>query len=142
MSVSNVIISIFTHSDVSNNEEAVRSMIDSLPLYMVFSVSLYAPFVEELIFRHSIKDMVMCHGDNKLIRSLYIFISGFIFALMHILGQTTSYLDYIYLIPYMSLGIAFSALYSKTDNIFSSISMHALHNTITVVLYLMAGGIL
>ena len=142
MMASNFIITLFIKGASANNEEAVRSMIDSLPLYMIFSVSLYAPFVEELIFRHSIKDMVMCHGDNKLIRGIYIFISGFIFALMHILGQTTSYLDYIYLIPYMSLGIAFSALYSKTDNIFSSISMHALHNTITVVLYLMAGGIL
>ena len=142
MMVSNLFISFVITDAIAGNEEAVRDMIDVVPLYMFFSVSLYAPFVEELIFRHSIKDMVMCHGDNKLIRSLYIFISGFIFALMHILGQTTSYLDYIYLIPYMSLGIAFSALYSKTDNIFSSISMPALHITITVVLYLMTGGIL
>lgn len=142
MMASNFIIAFFIKGANANNEEAVRSMIDSVPLYMIFSVSLYAPFIEELIFRHSIKDAVMCHGNNKLTHGIYVFISGFIFALMHILGQTTSYLDYIYLIPYMSLGIAFSALYSKTDNIFSSISMHALHNTVTIILYLMAGGII
>jgi len=142
MMASNVIITIFFSSASANNEEAVRSLIDSAPLYMIFSVSLYAPFVEELIFRHSIRDCVMCYGDNKLTRYSYIFISGFIFALMHILGQTTSNLDYLYIVPYMSLGVAFSALYSKTDNIFSSISMHALHNTMTIILYFMAGGVI
>lgn len=140
MIVSNLIITFFFTDANAGNEETVRSMIDMVPLYMIFSVSLYAPFVEELIFRHSIKDCVMCHGNNKLIRGIYVFISGFIFAAMHILGQTTSVLDYIYLIPYMSLGIAFSALYSKTDNIFSSISMHCLHNTVTIILYFVAGG--
>lgn len=142
MIASNLIITLLFTDAVAGNEEAVRGLIDQVPLYMLFSVSLYAPFTEELIFRHSIKDAVMCYGDGKITKYIYIFISGFIFALLHILGHTNSYIDYIYLIPYMSLGIAFSALYSKTDNIFSSILMHALHNTATVVLYFMAGGIL
>lgn len=141
MIASNLIITLLFKDATAGNEEAVRDMIDQLPLYMIFSVSLYAPFTEELIFRHSIKDCVMCYGKNKVTKYIYIFISGFIFAALHILGQTNSYLDYIYLIPYMSLGVAFAALYSKTDNIFSSILMHSLHNTVTVILYFMAGGI-
>ena len=140
MVISNLIITLFITSAIAGNEEAVRDMIDVVPLYMFFSVSLYAPFVEELIFRHSIKDAVMCHGNNKITKGIYIFLSGFIFALLHILGQAESVIDYIYLIPYMSLGIAFSALYSKTDNIFSSIMMHCVHNTFTIVLYFVAGG--
>lgn len=142
MMASNLIITIFFSGASANNEEAVRSLIDVAPLYMIFSVSIYAPFVEELIFRHSIKDCFMGYRNNNFTKYLYIFISGFIFALMHILGQTTSYLDYFYIIPYMSLGIAFSSLYSKTDNIFSSISMHALHNTVTIILYLVIGGVI
>lgn len=142
MMASNLIITIFFSDATAGNEEAVRSMIDQVPLYMIFSVSLYAPFVEELIFRHSIKDCLMCYGNGKVTKGIYIFISGFIFAALHILGQTTSYLDYLYIIPYLSLGIAFSALYSKTDNIFSSISMHMLHNTVTVILYFVAGGMI
>lgn len=140
MIASNLVIAIFFKDAIAGNEETVRSMIDQAPLYMLFSVSIQAPFVEELIFRHSIKDCVMCHGNNKFTRSLYIFISGFIFASLHILGQTSSLLDYVYIIPYLSLGIAFSALYNKTDNIFSSISMHFLHNTVTVMLYFLIGG--
>lgn len=142
MMASNLIITLFFNDATAGNEEAVRSLIDQLPVYMIFSVSLYAPFVEEIIFRHSIKDCVLCYGKNKITKGIYIFISGFIFAALHILGQTTSYLDYLYLIPYLSLGIAFSALYVKTDNIFSSISMHMLHNTVTVILYFVAGGLM
>ena len=141
MMVSNLFISFVITDAIAGNEDAVRDMIDVVPLYMLFSVSLYAPFVEELIFRHSIKDAVMCYGNNKITKGLYIFLSGFIFALMHILGNATSLIDYIYLIPYMSLGIAFSSLYNKTDNIFSTIMMHCLHNTFTICLYFMVGGV-
>lgn len=141
MVVSNLFIGLVIKNAIAGNEEAVRDMIDKVPLYMLFSVSLYAPFVEELIFRHSIKDAVMCYGNNKITKGTYIFISGFIFALMHILGSATNIIDYIYIIPYISLGIAFSALYSKTDNIFSTIMMHCLHNTFTIILYFVVGGI-
>lgn len=142
MIVSNFVIAIFFSGASANNEEAVRSLIGVAPLYMIFSVSLYAPFVEELIFRKSIKDIAFAFGKNKITKYGYIFMSGFIFALMHILGQVTSTLDYLYVIPYMSLGVAFAALYHKTDNIFASISMHALHNTVTILLYFAVGGVL
>ena len=36
---------------IAENETAVRSLIDDLPLYMAFSVMIYAPVVEELVFR-------------------------------------------------------------------------------------------
>ena len=140
MLASNLLITFLFKDATAGNEEAVRDMIDQVPLYMIFSVSIYAPFVEELIFRHSIKDAVMCHGNNKIISGIYIFTSGFIFGILHILGHATGLVDYVFLIPYMSLGIAFAALYSKTNNIFSSISMHMVHNTFTVILYFIAGG--
>lgn len=141
MIVSNLIIALCFTSANANNEEAVRNLIDIAPLYMLFSVSIYAPFVEELIFRHSIRNCFN-YDNNKISKYLYIFTSGFIFAAMHILGQVTNNLDYLFIIPYMSLGVAFSALYYKTNNIFSSISMHSLHNTVTIILYLIAGGVI
>lgn len=140
MIISNFIITFFLTEAIAANEEAVRNMIDKIPLYMIFSVSIYAPFVEEIIFRHSIKDCVMCYNDKKTTKFIYILISGFIFAFLHMPTGTTNYTDYIFIIPYMSLGVAFAALYSKTNNIFSSISMHCLHNTFTIVLYLLTGG--
>ena len=132
-------ITLFFSGAQANNEDAVRNMIDLAPLYMLFSVSIYAPFVEELIFRKSIKDSVLGFGNNKILKYLYILISGLIFSSLHVIGMTNSYLDYLYIIPYFGLGAAFATLYYKTDNIFSSISMHSLHNTVAIILYLVAG---
>ena len=139
MIVTNYLIYFFFKGASANNEETIREMIKLYPAYMVFSVSIYAPFVEELIFRKSIKDMILVCGDNKINKYIYIITSGLIFSSLHVLGMVTSNLDYLYIIPYLSLGLAFSSLYYKTDNIFSSISMHMLHNTATVILYFVIG---
>lgn len=139
---SNMIITLFFSGANANNEEAVRALIDTVPLYMLFSVSIYAPFVEEMIFRNGIKDIVQAFGKGKISKYVYIFTSGLIFGLLHILGQATGPLDYLYLVPYMSLGVAFASLYHKTDNIFCSIVMHSLHNTVTVILYFAVGGMI
>lgn len=139
MIISNYLIYFFFKGASANNEEAIRSMIKLYPAYMVFSVSVYAPIIEELIFRKSIKDMVMIWGDNKITKYIYIIASGLIFASLHVIGSVTSSLDYLYIIPYSALGLAFSSLYYKTDNIFSSISMHMLHNTFTIILYFVIG---
>lgn len=129
MIFSNLIITFITNGGIAANEESVRELIDLVPLYMIFNVSIYAPFTEELIFRKSIRDFI----SNKWI---YILVSGFIFGGLHVVSSITSVVDLLYLIPYCSLGFAFAALYRKTDNIFSSISMHMLHNTMAIVLYL------
>lgn len=139
MIVSNLLISNFFSSAVAGNEEAVRGLIHLYPVYMLFSTAIYAPFIEEIIFRRSIKDIIKSFNDDKYSKYIYIFISGFIFALMHIIGQTTSYLDYLFIIPYLSLGMAFAALYYRTDNIFTTIMLHALHNGVTVLLYIFLG---
>ena len=139
MLVSNLIIGFCFKGANANNEEAVRNLINLYPLYMLFSVAIYAPFIEETIFRKSIKNIILSFGDNKITKYTYIIISGFIFAIMHIVGMATSLLDYLYIVPYMALGSVFAALYYKTDNIFSSISMHALHNTVAVILYILLG---
>ena len=139
MIISNNLISFFFTSANANNENAVRTLIDIYPLYMIFSVGIYAPFIEEIIFRKSIKDMVITvKDDNKYSKYLYIIISGFIFALLHVLGGS-SWQDYLFIIPYLALGVAFAALYHKTDNIFETIVIHSMHNLIAIILYMAVG---
>ena len=138
MFISNVLISSIVPNATAGNEDIVRNMINMYPLYMLFSVSIYAPFIEELIFRKSIKDAVL-FKDNKIMKYIYIIISGLIFAGLHVLGVSNNMIDYLYIIPYLSLGITFALLYYKTDNIFSSIMMHSLHNTVAIILYLLGG---
>ena len=129
MIISNLLITFFAPNAIAGNEEAVRNLINLYPLYMIFSVSIYAPFTEELIFRKGIRDCI----KNKY---LYILTSGIIFGSLHVISSVTTPYDLLYLIPYCSLGITFAYLYTKTNNIFSSMSMHALHNTLTIGLYL------
>jgi len=137
MYVSNLLISFFFSEANANNETAIRNLMDVYPLYMLFSVAIYAPFIEEIIFRKNIFDCVVSFRDNKFTRYLYVLISGLIFASLHVLGMTNTYLDYLYIIPYSSLGIAFALLYNKTGNIFCSISMHAMHNIVAAIGYFM-----
>lgn len=139
MMASNILITIFFQGASPNNENAVRELLDKFPLYMIFSVSIQAPFVEELIFRKSIKDICTTYKNNSLTKYLFIILSGFIFAALHVVGVATSPLDYLFIIPYLSLGITFAALYEKTNNIFLSMNLHFIHNTISVILLLVAG---
>ena len=139
MVISNNLISIFFAEASANNEEAVRTLINIYPVYMIFSVSIYAPIVEETIFRRSFKDIFNSFDNNKYVKYLYISLSGLIFGAMHILGQASSNIDYLYVIPYASLGCAFAALYYKTDNLFSTIILHSLHNFVAVILFLWLG---
>lgn len=131
MITSNILITVFSPNSVATNEEAVRKLIDTAPLFMLFELSIYAPITEELIFRKSIKDII----NNKYI---YILLSGIIFGGMHMLSSFSNPIDLLYIIPYSTLGITFASLYHKTDNIFSTITVHALHNTLTLVLYLIS----
>ena len=135
MAISNVIISFILNMTIAGNEENVRNFINVSPLLMLFNASIYAPVVEELTFRKSIREVI----SNKW---FYVLTSGLLFAFMHIMGYINSPIDIIYLIPYGALGISFALLYYKTNNIFSTITMHAMHNTIAILLYLAVGGLL
>jgi len=131
MMISNNIISIIRDGAIASNEEGVRSLIDIAPWYMAFETIIFAPVVEELVFRKNIQTVF----HNKY---LYVFVSGFVFGGMHVFFSMTSALDLLYLVPYCSLGFIFAALYQRTDNIFSTITVHSIHNTLAFLLYLVA----
>ena len=134
MATSNIIITFVLKQTIAGNEELVRSYIDTSPLLMIFSTVIYAPICEELTFRKSIKDAI----NNKYI---YILTSGLLFGFLHIVSYINTPLDLVYLIPYASLGIVFATLYYKTNNIFSTITIHAMHNALSVLVYLSLGGL-
>ena len=140
MIISNNIINIFFSSATATNENMVRLLIDKYPLYMLFSVAIYAPIVEETIFRRSIKDITDNTSNNIIKKYSYIIISGFIFGAMHVLGTATNIIDYIFIIPYMALGSSFAALYYKTNNLFNTITLHSFHNLLAIILYFIFGG--
>ena len=140
MLISNNIIALFFTNASANNEHMVRLLIDKYPWYMLFSVAIYAPFIEEILFRKCIKDIIIEFGNNKTFQYIYIIISGLLFGLMHVIGTANNISDYLYIIPYMSLGCTFAYTYNKTDNIFNTIIIHSMHNMVAIILYFMIGG--
>jgi membrane protease YdiL (CAAX protease family) len=134
MTLSNLFITYILNKGIAGNEQEVRNYLDLFPLFMVFNTVIYAPLTEELTFRKSIRDVI----DNKWVYGL---VSGLVFGMLHISSYMANWTDLVYLIPYSSLGVAFALLYYKTDNIFSSITMHAVHNLLAVVVYLLGASL-
>lgn len=129
MMISNLIIMFITENQTSGNEEAVRRLIIRSPIYAYFSSVIYAPFVEELIFRRSIRNVIP-------IDSLFIVVSGFIFGGLHIITGYSGPLDLLYLVPYCVPGLIFAYILTKTDNVLVSTGIHLMHNGIMVSLQL------
>lgn len=125
MFVSNAIIMMITGNSTSGNEKAIRELFSTSPLYVYFSGVIFAPFVEELIFRKCFHDLI----PN---RYLFIFISGFVFGGLHVLTNYSGALDLLYLIPYCAPGLVFAYIMEKTDNVLVSIGLHFLHNGILI----------
>lgn len=133
MGVSNTILINITGMELSTNEENVRTLIKYYPIYMAFSSVIYAPIVEELIFRKSIKNIV----DNKF---AFILTSGIIFGLVHVISSgNESFNEFLMGIPYIIMGIDFAYIYSKSKNIFTTISIHSLHNLVLLIIQLIGG---
>lgn len=127
MMMSNLLISIVNSGQIAGNEEAVRSVFTQAPVYMFFSAVVFAPLVEETIFRLGIRNIV----KNDL---LFILISGFIFGGLHVFPTMTNVMDLLYLIPYCTPGVVFAYLLVKSNNLFVPAGLHFIHNGVLMSL--------
>ena len=133
MYCSNLLISKITNSIISTNEEIVRKSIKLMPIYMSFTTVIYAPIVEEIIFRKTFKNIFK---NNY----LFIIISGIIFGFVHIKLSNNINKELLMTIPYIIMGIDLSYIYYKSDNIFTTMIIHSIHNFVLLLIQL--GGIL
>ena len=136
MILTNSLISALTPVSISENEQSVRSLISSTPIIAFFFICIFAPFIEEIIFRKSFKDAL----NNKW---LFIIMSGIVFGLLHVITSLNSIYDLFYIIPYSLLGLFFALAYYETNNIFSTIFIHFLHNLLLLIINIIGiGGII
>ncbi len=66
--------------------------------------------------------------------------SGIVFGALHVLGAIETPYDFLYIIPYSMLGISLAKIYYETNNIFSTIFMHAFHNALVITIVLAGIG--
>ena len=104
----------------SLNQKELENMISSSPLLMSIMLTVFSPFVEEVIYRLPYKKGFVS-----------ICLSTIIFALVHLnLGNSK---DLIFFIPYMFLSISLSVAYFKDENILTSTFAHILNNLIAIM---------
>ncbi len=124
--IMNLIIQIFTNTATSTNQETLQQMFNSNAILVALLSIIYAPIVEELIFRGTFRNFI----KNKY---LYIIISGVMFGLLHVIDDFQSISELLFIFVYSFLGCTLASIYYKTNNICTNIYMHAIQNTLSVV---------
>ena len=109
------------------NQEAVNNSFLQNKVTMFISAVLFVPFLEETAFRLGFRKSI----NNKY---LFVIITSLLFGYLHVFGETG--LKLLYIIPYSIPGFAFAIANVKTDNIYSSIIFHMIHNAISLLLVL------
>lgn len=130
MLISNCILIYGFENGISGNEESIRSLFGTHPIYVYISAVLFAPIAEELVFRQGIRNIIL----NDI---LFILISGFVFGGLHLIGNVSTFVDFLYIIPYSALGLAFAYILTRTNNILVTIGLHMMHNGILMAIQVM-----
>ena len=127
MLISNIFIIYIFHLGQATNEQQLNELSKMYPIYVFVASCFVGPFIEEIVFRFCLRKIIR---NDK----LFIILSGLIFGLLHVLFSMNSIMDLLFVIPYGSLGCAFAYMYVKTDNIWSTVLVHTLHNTVLSLL--------
>ena len=105
-------------------------LVSAEPLLMIINTCILAPFVEEGIFRLSIRKVF----NNKY---LFILVSGLIFRFMHIFPtELPLYVALIESLNYVTMGLLLAYIYNETDNIYVVVIIHALNNLLSMLMIL------
>ena len=117
MLVGLIVGNVSTNEGLLNNESK---------LYLFIYGCIYAPIVEELLFRGCLRKLIK--NDT-----IFILISGISFGAWHVIGYDQSIIQYLYIIPYSIMGIFLSYVYSKTNNLTTNVGIHFLNNLIATI---------
>ncbi len=128
MMIVNILITNFTTSLTSNNQQAIMENLKIAPIYTFVVTVFIAPVLEELVFRLSFRKIFY---KNDI---LFIIISGLVFGSLHVLGSFNAPIDLLFIIPYSIPGFIFAYIYCNSKNICVSMSIHFIHNGIMLLL--------
>ncbi|MDY0316634.1 MAG: CPBP family intramembrane glutamic endopeptidase, partial [Acholeplasmatales bacterium] len=130
-----VLSDIFNYTaKTSVNQAAIIQMLNSpYMILMVINAVIFAPIVEELVFRKAFFSLI----KNKWVALV---VSSFMFSLIHIISEPTLGGFMVNLVIYGASGVGFGYIYlNHKENIYSTIIVHALWNLMSIVLTLIPG---
>lgn len=116
---------------LTNNSTSINQQnVDALPLWYAFPAAvLWAPIVEEIIFRGVIRRFIKKDF-------LFILVSAFVFGILHTYQEDGILNILVMACPYATLGGIFAYVYVKTGNLTCNMLMHAIHNSLGMVMRL------
>ena len=127
-----VLAMLFNYTaETSQNQAAIVEMLLSpYMLLMVINAVIFAPIVEELVFRKAFFSII----KNKWVALV---VSSLMFSLIHILAEPTIGGFIVNLVIYAGSGIGFGYIYlNNKENVYTTILVHALWNLMSILLTL------
>lgn len=133
-------ITLVSGSVDSVNEQIIQEQFKLQPVLLTFTSIIYAPLVEELVFRGALYGIL----EPKLGFWKSGLISGIAFGMIHVLDSLLAgnFVDVLYLLQYGAIGVLFCYAYKINQSIYSPIFLHFVNNLVAtlVTLFLIFGS--
>lgn len=129
--ITGILATLLSGSLNSVNQSMIEESTQIAPIYMFFSVAIFAPIVEEGVFRGTIQNVLA----YKLPKWLAIIFSALVFGMLHLIAGLTlgNLKELFFILPYMGLGIILGIFYDKYS-ISRTILIHSLYNLISFLM--------
>lgn len=130
--VGGLLVSLIVGNAQSVNQVEVEKALLKFPVSTVFSALCFAPFVEEIVFRYSIRELLKNHLNPTAIS----IISGLCFGACHVFDSILmgNLLDIIYIVVYGALGFVICQFYQKENHLLAPVCLHFLNNFVSLLI--------
>ena len=120
-------ISTWLGAETSSNQAAVEAAFSQTPFLGAMVIVIFAPIVEELMFRRAIKVMV----TNKF---FYYLLSALLFGMAHLVIGFSFPSSFAFIFSYALCGLCLAFVYDVSRNIWCNTIIHMLNNGIGVII--------
>lgn len=130
--IGGIVASVLSGTEQSVNQGEIIASFQSQPFMTLFLTVIFAPLVEELVFRGALYR----HLRMKLGFIPAGLISGLSFGMIHVISSlfAGNFSDLWYLINYAALGLVFCYAYEENDTIIAPMILHAMNNGLASLL--------
>lgn len=132
------LIPLISGASSASNQEAIELSLGISWLPMAISTVVFAPMVEELIFRYSLMNV---DTNNKTTERVWWLVSSAIFGFMHIQASisTGNLNEMWFFFQYFAMGLIIGHSYIKSKNIWAPILLHVTMNGISILVLTLVG---
>jgi membrane protease YdiL (CAAX protease family) len=127
----NALLGLVTNLETSENQQIIMEAFKQAPVYIIFVAVIFAPIVEEILFRGIIYRAFRYFK----FRLIAVFMSSFLFGLIHVYEPLLNgrFDDAWFIFVYMAIGLFMCFIYEKSGDILTPILLHMVYNAVAVL---------